>query len=79
MHSSAGRRLFTPLVNAENAEQRLRNKVMKHWKEIQRLCRLHDIDNSGEIESSVFRGLCVEDYILKTYHPKSRSLNAFWN
>lgn len=57
MHSSAGRRLFTPLVNAENAEQRLRNKVMKHWKEIQRLCRLHDIDNSGEIESSVFRDI----------------------
>ena len=64
-HSSLGRRLATPLVNAESAEHRLKHKVMKHWKDIQRLCRMHDMDNTGEVNARDFGGqymICSENF-----------------
>ena len=49
-------RLATPLVNAENAEQRLKLQMGKQWKEVQRLCRLKDPESSGEVDGEDFRG-----------------------
>ncbi|XP_071791136.1 EF-hand calcium-binding domain-containing protein 6-like [Asterias amurensis] len=50
-------RLATPLVNAENAEQRLKLQMGKQWKEVQRLCRLKDPESSGEVDGEDFRGI----------------------
>ena len=53
-YTPAGRRSMTPLVNAENAEQRLRKQIQRHWQEVHRLCKLHDLDNSGEVDVPSF-------------------------
>ncbi|PIK51186.1 putative EF-hand calcium-binding domain-containing protein 6 [Apostichopus japonicus] len=50
----SGRRGVTPLVNAESTEQRLKRAVIKYWHEIQKLCRLLDPENTGEVEPQEF-------------------------
>ena len=44
------------MVNAEPAERRLKDKVFRHWKDIQRQCRNLDTDNTGTISVSDFSG-----------------------
>lgn len=49
-------RAVTPMVNAQDIEGRIRSAVNKNWKRIQEQCRQWDMDNSGEIEVSQFKG-----------------------
>ncbi|KAL8588470.1 hypothetical protein ACOMHN_054049 [Nucella lapillus] len=51
-YSRASSRCSTPMVNAESAENQLKAKVFRHWKDIQRHCRNMDKDNSGTISVS---------------------------
>ena len=55
-YSRASSRCSTPMVNAEPAERRLKDKVFRHWKDIQRQCRNLDTDNTGTISVSDFSG-----------------------
>jgi hypothetical protein len=45
------------MVNAESAEQKLKAKVYKHWKDIQRQCRSFDVGNTGTISAAEFGGM----------------------
>ncbi|XP_070189620.1 EF-hand calcium-binding domain-containing protein 6-like [Littorina saxatilis] len=56
-YSRANSRCATPLVNAESAEQRLKDKVFRHWKDMQRQCRNLDHHNTGTISVSEFGDL----------------------
>lgn len=42
-------RLSTPMVNAESAENVVKNTIYRNWKNIQQMCRQKDIINSGTI------------------------------
>lgn len=55
-YSRASSRCSTPMVNAEPAERRLKDKVFRHWKDIQRQCRNLDTGNTGTISVSEFSG-----------------------
>ena len=44
------------MVNAEGAENKLKAKVFRHWKDIQRQCRNLDTGNTGTISVSEFSG-----------------------
>lgn len=54
--SRARSRLSTPLVNAETAENILKNTIFKNWKNIQRQCRNQDAQNTGTINVEQLRG-----------------------
>ncbi|CAH1799481.1 unnamed protein product [Owenia fusiformis] len=43
-------RAYTPLVNAEDIEGKLREKIKRNWKDIQRQCRICDPGNTGQID-----------------------------
>ncbi|XP_076466442.1 EF-hand calcium-binding domain-containing protein 6-like [Babylonia areolata] len=62
-YSRASSRCSTPLVNAESAEQVLKAKVYRHWKDIQRYCRNMDKDNSGTISVTEFSDLLSQHNI----------------
>ncbi|XP_023929939.1 EF-hand calcium-binding domain-containing protein 6 [Lingula anatina] len=55
---------YTPLVNAEHIENKLRDHIHRTWKDIQRLCRLCDQENTGTVEmqdiKDIFDKLGVE-------------------
>ena len=55
MSNMAANRSFTPMVNAENVEKRLKDVVYRHWKDIQKTCRAADTDNSGQIPYDAFK------------------------
>ncbi|XP_069133814.1 EF-hand calcium-binding domain-containing protein 6-like isoform X1 [Argopecten irradians] len=42
-------RMATPMINAESAEQQLKDVIFRHWKDVQRLCRNQDRNNTGTI------------------------------
>ncbi|XP_053398276.1 EF-hand calcium-binding domain-containing protein 6-like [Mercenaria mercenaria] len=42
-------RMATPLVNAEVAENVVKNTIYRNWKQIQQMCRQKDVDNCGTI------------------------------
>jgi len=44
-------------VNAEGAENKLKEKIHRHWKDIQRQCRALD-DGTGTISQSDFQYIC---------------------
>ncbi|KAL3881564.1 hypothetical protein ACJMK2_027990 [Sinanodonta woodiana] len=48
-------RLSTPMVNAEFAENRVKDVIYKNWKQIQQQCRQQDLDNTGTISIVVFK------------------------
>ena len=48
-------RPFTPLVDAELMEDKLRDIVRRQWKNIQKDCRRYDVDNLGQITPIQFR------------------------
>ena len=50
-------RMATPLVNAEVAENVVKNTIYKNWKQIQQLCRQKDLDNSGTINVVDLKGI----------------------
>ncbi|XP_006816237.1 EF-hand calcium-binding domain-containing protein 6-like [Saccoglossus kowalevskii] len=52
-----GRRTTTPMVNAENIERKLKDKIYKYWQDIQKMCRLKDDNDSGEIDIYDFRDI----------------------
>ncbi|XP_066264763.1 EF-hand calcium-binding domain-containing protein 6-like isoform X1 [Branchiostoma lanceolatum] len=54
-------RPFTPLVNAQGAELRMKDRVFRHWKDIQRLCKSRDPENKGEIYMEDFKAI-VESF-----------------
>ncbi|KAI8489383.1 EF-hand calcium-binding domain-containing protein 6 [Branchiostoma belcheri] len=54
-------RPFTPLVNAQGAELRMKDRVFRHWKDIQRLCKSRDPENKGEIYMDDFKAI-VESF-----------------
>lgn len=39
----------TPMINAEIAENVVKNTIYRNWKQIQQMCRQRDLDNSGTI------------------------------
>ena len=49
-------RLSTPMVNAELAENIVKNTIFRNWKQIQQQCRQRDIDNSGTINVVDLKG-----------------------
>ncbi|XP_063969764.1 EF-hand calcium-binding domain-containing protein 6-like isoform X1 [Lytechinus pictus] len=73
----AGRRSMTPLVNAENAEHRLKRQIQKHWQEVHRLCKLHDLDNSGEVEVDAFREILSQFNVSMTVEDFSKLVTKF--
>ncbi|XP_070545178.1 EF-hand calcium-binding domain-containing protein 6-like isoform X2 [Ptychodera flava] len=58
-----GRRTMTPMVNAENIEKKLKNKIFKYWQDIQKLCRLKDEDDSGDIGINDFRDVMEQFHL----------------
>ncbi|XP_022111865.1 EF-hand calcium-binding domain-containing protein 6-like [Acanthaster planci] len=54
---SSQSRLATPLVNAQGVEQRLKSQIGKQWKDVQRLCRQKDADNTGEVSAEDFKAI----------------------
>ena len=52
---SATPRPFTPLVNAQDTEQKIKDEILRHWKDIQRNCRQADPDNTGNISQGDFK------------------------
>lgn len=55
--SRARSRLSTPMINAETAENILKNTVFRNWKNIQRHCRNQDQQNTGTIKVEQLRGI----------------------
>lgn len=49
-------RMSTPMVNAEIAENIVKNTIFKNWKQIQQQCRQKDVDNSGTINVVDLKG-----------------------
>ncbi|OWF48504.1 EF-hand calcium-binding domain-containing protein 6 [Mizuhopecten yessoensis] len=45
-------RMATPMINAESGEQQLKDVIFRHWKEVQRLCRNQDRNNTGTIPNN---------------------------
>eukprot|EP00057_Strongylocentrotus_purpuratus_P031738 XP_785504.3 PREDICTED: EF-hand calcium-binding domain-containing protein 6-like [Strongylocentrotus purpuratus] len=76
-YTPAGRRSMTPLVNAENAEQRLRKQIQRHWQEVHRLCKLHDLDNSGEVDVQAFRDIMTQFNVTISMDDFSRLMTKF--
>ncbi|XP_077999888.1 EF-hand calcium-binding domain-containing protein 6-like isoform X2 [Glandiceps talaboti] len=58
-----GRRSMTPMVNAENIERKLKDKIYKYWQDIQKLCRLKDEDGAGEIDILDFRDVMEQFHL----------------
>jgi hypothetical protein len=58
--------IYSPLINAESVENRLKNTVFRNWKDIQRQCRNQDRENTGTItvEQPVFFNLFSTDSAL---------------
>lgn len=54
--SRAQSRMSTPLINAESAEARIKNRIFRNWKEIQRSCRNCDRNNTGTIQVQELKG-----------------------
>ena len=52
-------RAVTPMVNAQDVEERIRSAVNRNWKSIQEQCRQWDLDGSGEIEVIQFKGQII--------------------
>ncbi|KAK6168917.1 hypothetical protein SNE40_020073 [Patella caerulea] len=50
-------RMSTPMVNADSAEQCLKDIVLKHWKDIQKQCRTYDHYNTGTIDALQFKSV----------------------
>ena len=48
-------RPYTPLVNASDAERKLKEKLHRCWKDLQKHCRLLDPENTGTIGQEDFR------------------------
>lgn len=48
--------MSTPLINAESAEARIKNRIFRNWKEIQRSCRNCDRNNTGTIQVQELKG-----------------------
>ena len=46
---------MTPLVNAEDIEEKLKPVVNKHWKDIQKQCRQSDPNSMGDINGQDFK------------------------
>ena len=44
-------RPFTPMVNAESIENKVKDIVCKNWKEIQKQCKTFDSENNGQIST----------------------------
>ncbi|XP_072165535.1 EF-hand calcium-binding domain-containing protein 6-like isoform X2 [Diadema setosum] len=59
-YTPGGRRSMTPLVNADNLEQRLKKQIQRNWQEIHRLCKFHDMDGNGQIEVDTFRDIMAQ-------------------
>eukprot|EP00057_Strongylocentrotus_purpuratus_P004565 XP_003728971.2 PREDICTED: EF-hand calcium-binding domain-containing protein 6 [Strongylocentrotus purpuratus] len=76
-YTPAGRRSMTPLVNAENAEQRLRKQIQRHWQEVHRLCKLHDLDNSGEVDVQAFRDIMTQFNVTISFDDFNRLMTKF--
>ena len=51
-------RPFTPLVNAQDTEQKIKDEILRHWKDIQKNCRQADPDNTGNISQRDFKCMC---------------------
>jgi hypothetical protein len=51
--------MATPLVNAEVAENVVKNTIYKNWKQIQQMCRQKDVDNSGTINVVDLKGMSL--------------------
>ena len=52
-------RPFTPLVDAELSELKVRDKVRLHWRALQRDCRQLDTSNTGLIKHTDFNGMSL--------------------
>nr|XP_022292188.1 EF-hand calcium-binding domain-containing protein 6-like isoform X2 [Crassostrea virginica] len=61
--SRAQSRMSTPLINAEGAEARIKNRIFRNWKEIQRSCRNCDKNNTGTIQIQELRDILVRNGI----------------
>ncbi|VDI45640.1 Hypothetical predicted protein [Mytilus galloprovincialis] len=57
--SRARSRLSTPMINAETAENILKNTVFRNWKNIQRHCRNQDQQNTGTIKVEQLRDILI--------------------
>ena len=47
---------MTPLVNAESTEEKVRDKINKHWQDIQKQCRAVDKNNTGQVSQEEMKG-----------------------
>ena len=50
-------RMSTPMVNAEVAENIVKNTIFRNWKQIQTQCRQRDVENSGTINVVDLKGI----------------------
>ena len=66
--SRAQSRMSTPLINAEGAEARIKNRIFRNWKEIQRSCRNCDKNNTGTIQIQELRGIIECRIVEKRYY-----------
>lgn len=55
--------MSTPLINAESAEARIKNRIFRNWKEIQRSCRNCDRNNTGTIQVQELNDILVRNGI----------------
>lgn len=55
--------MSTPLINAESAEARIKNRIFRNWKEIQRSCRNCDRNNTGTIQVQELKDILVRNGI----------------
>lgn len=60
-------RMSTPMVNAEIAENVVKQTIYKNWKQIQQMCRQKDTDNSGTINVVDLKGEILYDCCIDTY------------
>ena len=53
-------RMSTPMVNAEVAENIVKNTIFRNWKQIQTQCRQRDVENSGTINVVDLKGIIMK-------------------
>lgn len=75
--STVAGRAMTPMINAETIESRIQAAVSRNWKKIQEQCRQLDVNSTGEIEVSQFKGQRLL-YLTSTKAKWSTSILSIW-
>uniref|UniRef100_A0A2C9KUP1 EF-hand domain-containing protein n=1 Tax=Biomphalaria glabrata TaxID=6526 RepID=A0A2C9KUP1_BIOGL len=58
--SRCSSRAMTPMINAESAEELVKEAVYRHWRTIQKSCRDIDYDNTGTVTSTQFENILTQ-------------------